>query len=66
MVPTKHTSKTRKCGSFLQKNNPEAFRNVVKRMLEGTMAVCGAAPLDTIEKLKKMYGDAEDRIEGVL
>jgi len=51
---------------LLQKNNPEAFRNVVKRMLEAHGRGMWNADADTIEKLKKMYGDAEDRIEGVL
>jgi magnesium chelatase subunit H len=51
---------------LLQKNNPEAFRNVVKRMLEAHGRGMWNADADTIEKLKKMYGDAEDRIEGIL
>ena len=51
---------------LLQKNNPEAFRNVVKRMLEAHGRGMWNADADTIENLKKMYSDAEDRIEGVL
>jgi magnesium chelatase subunit H len=51
---------------LLQKNNPEAFRNVVKRMLEAHGRGMWNADADTIENLKKMYADAEDRIEGVL
>jgi len=54
-----------KMRKLLQKNNPEAFRNVVKRMLEANGRGMWDADAKTIETLKNMYAEAEDRIEGV-
>eukprot|EP00884_Botryococcus_braunii_P009534 jgi/Botrbrau1/18582/Bobra.0367s0024.1 len=49
----------------LRKANPQAFSNVVKRMLEAAGRGMWKADTNTIEKLKGMYGNLEDELEGV-
>jgi len=47
----------------LQKSNPQAFRNVVRRLLEAAGRGMWSTNESTIEKLKDLYGQAEDQIE---
>jgi len=46
----------------LQKSNPEAFKNVVRRLLEASGRGMWDADEDTIEKLKSLYADADDLV----
>jgi magnesium chelatase subunit H len=47
----------------LMENNPEAFRNVVKRMLEANGRGYWKAGPKVLEVLKELYAEAEDEIE---
>ncbi|KAM3573605.1 hypothetical protein VYU27_004396 [Nannochloropsis oceanica] len=47
----------------LMENNPEAFRNVVKRMLEANGRGYWEAGPEVLELLKELYAEAEDEIE---
>ncbi|EJK53982.1 hypothetical protein THAOC_26477, partial [Thalassiosira oceanica] len=47
----------------LQKNNPEAFKNVVRRLLEASGRGMWETDDETIEKLKSLYADADDLVE---
>lgn len=47
----------------LQKSNPEAFKNVVRRLLEAAGRGMWSTDESTIEKLQAMYMDADDMIE---
>mmetsp|Transcript_26011 Transcript_26011/g.59836 ORF Transcript_26011/g.59836 Transcript_26011/m.59836 type:complete len:410 (-) Transcript_26011:61-1290(-) len=49
----------------LQRSNPEAFKNVVRRLLEANGRGFWEADAGTIEKLKDLYSDADDLIEQV-
>lgn len=49
----------------LTKANPQAMRNIVGRLLEANGRGLWQADDDTIEQLKEMYADLEDRLEGV-
>jgi magnesium chelatase subunit H len=49
----------------LTKANPQAMRNIVGRLLEANGRGMWAADDDTIDQLKEMYADLEDRLEGV-
>ena len=49
----------------LKKNNPEAFRNLVKRMLEAKGRGFWSPSDDVISKLQDMFEEVEDQIEGV-
>ena len=49
----------------LQKNNPEAFKNVVRRLLEASGRGMWETDDETIEKLKNLYADADDMVEQV-
>ncbi|KAK9811539.1 hypothetical protein WJX72_005618 [[Myrmecia] bisecta] len=49
----------------LRKNNPEAFRNVLRRCLEAAGRGMWDADRDMLERLKAQYADIEDEIEGV-
>lgn len=51
----------------LRKNNPEAFRNVVGRMLEAAgRGIWEGADEELLAKLREAYSDIDDRIEGVV
>ena len=53
--------------STLRKSNPEAFRNVVGRMLEAAgRGIWEGADEEMLRKLREAYSDIVDRIEGVL
>ncbi len=49
----------------LQKANPEAFKNVVRRLLEASGRGMWNADDETLEKLRDLYSDADDLIEQV-
>lgn len=49
----------------LQKSNPEAFKNVVRRLLEAAGRGMWSTDDETIEKLKDLYADADDMVEQV-
>lgn len=51
----------------LRKNNPEAFRNVIGRMLEAAgRGIWEGADEELLAKLREAYSDIDDRIEGVV
>ena len=47
----------------LQKSNPEAFKNVVRRLLEAAGRGMWETDEDTLDKLKELYSDADDLVE---
>ena len=49
----------------LRKNNPQAFSNVVKRMLEAAGRGLWDADAATLERLRRLYGEMDDQLEGV-
>lgn len=49
----------------LRKSNPQAFRNVVKRMLEAAGRGMWDADEETLQNLRELYSDVEDEMEGV-
>jgi magnesium chelatase subunit H len=49
----------------LQQANPEAFRNIVGRMIEAQGRGLWEADPDTLAKLRDLYNETEDAIEGV-
>jgi len=49
----------------LQKANPEAFKNVVRRLLEANGRGMWSTDEDTIQKLRDLYSDADDLVEQV-
>ena len=49
----------------LQKSNPEAFKNVVRRLLEAAGRGMWETDDDTLEKLRNLYTDADDLVERV-
>ena len=49
----------------LQKSNPEAFKNVVRRLLEASGRGMWDADNDTLDKLRELYSDADDLIEQI-
>jgi len=49
----------------LQKSNPEAFKNVLRRLLEANGRGMWETNEDTLDKLRELYAEADDRIEQV-
>jgi len=49
----------------LRKSNPEAFRNILKRMLEAAGRGMWKADPDTLAKLQDAFGAMDDELEGV-
>lgn len=47
----------------LQQNNPEAFKNVVRRLLEANGRGMWETDEETLQKLRDLYSDADDMIE---
>lgn len=47
----------------LQQSNPEAFKNVIRRLLEAAGRGMWETDDDTLEKLRDLYSDADDLIE---
>ena len=54
-----------KMADRLKELNPEAFRNILKRLLEASGRGYWAASDETLLKLQELYEDAEDEIEGI-
>ena len=50
----------------LKQSNPEAFRNIIGRMLEAHGRGFWDTDKDTIDKLRSLYEETEDQLEGVL
>lgn len=49
----------------LQKSNPEAFKNVVRRLLEAAGRGMWDTDADTLNRLQEMYAEADDLVEQV-
>jgi magnesium chelatase subunit H len=49
----------------LRRNNPEAFRNTVGRMLEAAGRGMWAAPEQTLQRLQQVYSDLDEQLEKV-
>ncbi|WP_287716155.1 cobaltochelatase subunit CobN [Crocosphaera sp.] len=49
----------------LRKANPEAFRNIVGRMIEANGRGFWDADEETLEKLRNLYELTEEELEGV-
>lgn len=49
----------------LRKANPQAFANVVRRMLEGAGRGLWDASEDKLEKLRELYGEIDEQLEGI-
>jgi magnesium chelatase subunit H len=47
----------------LQRSNPEAFKNVVRRLLEAAGRGMWSTDQDVLDKLRELYSDADDLIE---
>lgn len=54
-----------KMAERLRKANPEAFRNIVGRMLEASARGFWQADEETLAKLRRLYQMTEDELEGV-
>ncbi|CAK9014636.1 Magnesium-chelatase subunit H (Mg-protoporphyrin IX chelatase subunit H), partial [Durusdinium trenchii] len=48
----------------LKESNPEAFRNIVGRLLEAQARNLWNAPEDLLERLSQIYEDLDDELEG--
>ena len=48
-----------------RRNNPEAFRNIVRRMLEAAGRGMWAADAETMHKLQSLYSDLDEDLEKV-
>lgn len=49
----------------LRRSNPQAFRNVLRRMLEAAGRGMWNADEDTLAQLRMLYAETEDELEGV-
>lgn len=49
----------------LRKNNPQAFQNVIRRFLEAAGRGMWEADDSTLEKLRALYGELDDELEGI-
>jgi magnesium chelatase subunit H len=49
----------------LRSANPEAFRNIVQRMLEANGRGFWKADPSVLQRLQSLYEDVEDELEGV-
>jgi len=47
----------------LQRSNPEAFKNVVRRLLEAAGRNMWSTDDETLDRLRELYSDADDLIE---
>jgi magnesium chelatase subunit H len=47
----------------LQHSNPEAFKNVVRRLLEAAGRGMWTSDDETLDKLRELYSDADDMVE---
>ena len=49
----------------LQKTNPEAFKNIIRRLLEAAGRSMWETDEETLEKLRDLYSDTDDLVEQV-
>jgi magnesium chelatase subunit H len=49
----------------LRQNNPQAFSNMLKRMLEAAGRGMWQADAQTLQQLRNMYAEMDDVLEGV-
>lgn len=49
----------------LKENNPEAFSNIVKRMLEAAGRGMWNADEETLNRLRVLYNEMDDKLEGI-
>lgn len=49
----------------LRQSNPQAFRNVLSRCIEAAGRGIWQPKEEMLDKLRKMYGDLDDELEGV-
>jgi len=49
----------------LQEANPEAFKNIIRRLLEAEGRGLWTTDKETLEKLRELYSDADDLVEQV-
>ena len=49
----------------LRRSNPEAYRNVLARLLEAAGRGMWNADEDVLRQLREKYADADDSVEGV-
>lgn len=49
----------------LRKANPQAFSNVVRRMLEGAGRGFWDASEEKLERLRELYGELDQELEGI-
>jgi magnesium chelatase subunit H len=47
----------------LQRSNPEAFKNVIRRLLEAAGRNMWSTDDRTLDRLRELYSDADDMIE---
>lgn len=47
----------------LQRSNPEAFKNIVRRLLEAAGRGMWSTDQRTLERLRELYGDVDDLVE---
>lgn len=50
---------------WIEDDASQAFGNLLKRMLEASGRGMWNAPSDVLDKLKGMYADLDDQLEGV-
>ena len=55
--------KTEDVAKKLQQSNPEAFKNVIRRLLEASGRGMWSTDDETLDKLRELYSDADDLIE---
>lgn len=54
-----------KVARLLQRNNPEAFKNVLRRLLEAAGRGMCSTDDGTLNKLQELYAEADDLVERV-
>lgn len=50
----------------LRQSNPQAFRNVLSRCVEAAGRGLWAPKPEVLEQLRKLYGELDDELEGVV
>lgn len=50
----------------LRASNPQAFRNVLSRCIEAAGRGIWQPQPEMLDKLRKMYGEMDDELEGVV
>lgn len=50
----------------LRKSNPQAFRNVLSRCVEAAGRGLWEPKPEVLDQLRKMYGEMDDELEGVV